>query len=79
MAPLCCPRTAGPGIRPRSRRHLDLIDDEGVDTLVADHGRGVPEEHHRLSFDATKPAPQGGEAFELTDFLVPCAQRAGGE
>ena len=27
---------------------LDLVDDEGIDALVADRGRGVPEEHHRL-------------------------------
>src|SRR5262249_27242029 len=57
-------------------RHLDLVDDEGVDALVADRGRGVPEEHHGLPFDAANAAPEGGEALELADFLVPRAERA---
>src|SRR5215831_13539725 len=56
--------------------HLDLVDDEGVDALVADRGRGVPEEHPRLPFDAAKPAPQSGEALELANFLIPRAERA---
>ena len=60
-------------------RHLDLVDDEGVDALVADRGRGVPEEHQRLAFDAAKPAPQGGAALELADLFVPGAERAEGE
>src|SRR5262249_50021181 len=47
--------------------------------LVADRGRRVPEEHQRLPFDAAKPAPQGGEAPELTHLLIPRAERAGGE
>ena len=60
-------------------RHLDLVDDEGIDALVADRGRGVPEEHHRLPSDSAKRAPQGGEALELTELLIPRAERAGGE
>jgi hypothetical protein len=60
-------------------RHLNLIDDEGIDALVADRGRGVPEEHHRFPFDPAKPAPQGGVALELGEFLVPSAERAGWE
>ena len=60
-------------------RHLDLVDDEGIDALVADRGRGVPEEHHRLPFDSAKPAPQGGEALELTELLIPRAERPGGK
>jgi hypothetical protein len=60
-------------------RHLDLIDDEGVDALVADGGRGVLEEHHRLPFNSAKPATQGGEALEFADLLIPRAERAGGE
>src|SRR5262249_44264361 len=68
-----------PGLGHRPARHLDLIDDEGVDALVADRGRGVPEEHHSLPFDAAKPAPQGSEALQLADFLIPHAERAGGE
>ena len=60
-------------------RHLDLIDEEGVDALVADRGRGVPEEHHRLPLDPAKSAPQGGEALELAELLVPRADRAAGE
>ena len=58
-------------------RHLDLVDDEGIDALVADRGRGVPEEHHRLPFDSAKPAPQGGEALELTELLIPRGSRRG--
>jgi hypothetical protein len=60
-------------------RHLDLIDDEGIDPLVADRGRGVPEEHHRVPFDPAKPALQGGKALELPEFLVSRAERAGWE
>jgi hypothetical protein len=29
--------------------------------------------------DSAKPAPQGGEALELTDLLIPGAERSGGE
>lgn len=37
---------------------------------------GVPEEHLRLQSDPARRAPQGGEALELTEFLVPRAERA---
>src|SRR5262249_17512668 len=60
-------------------RRLDLIDDEGIHTLIADCGRGVPEEHYRLQSDPAKPAPQGSEALELTDLLIPRAERAEGK
>jgi hypothetical protein len=60
-------------------RRLDLIDEEGVDALVADRGRSVPEKHHRLLSDPAKPAPQGSEARELPDLFIPRAERAGGE
>src|SRR5262249_36034466 len=60
-------------------RHLDLVDDEGIDALLADRPRGVPEEHPRLQSDAAKSAPQGGEALELTELLIPRAERAAGE
>ncbi len=60
-------------------RHLDLVDDEGIDALIADRGRGVPEEHHRLPSDSAKHGPQGGEALELTELLIPRAEGAGGK
>ena len=52
-------------------RHLDLINDEGIDARVADRGRSVPEEHHRLLSDSAKAAPHGGEALEPAELLIP--------
>src|SRR5262249_60071453 len=53
--------------------------EEGIDGVGADGGRGIPEEHLRLQLDPAKRAPQGGEALESAEFLVPCAERAGGK
>ena len=59
-------------------RRLDLIDNEGIDALIADRGRGVPEEHLRLPLDSANPAPQRGEALELATSSSR-AERAEGE
>ena len=55
------------------------IRDEGVDALVADRRRGVPEKHHRVPCEPANPAPQGGKALELAQLLIPCSDRAGGK
>jgi len=62
-----------------SAPELDLVDDEGIDSLIADRGRGVPEEHHRLHFDSAKHGSQGGEAIELAELLISRAEGAQGE
>jgi hypothetical protein len=62
-----------------SARHLDLVDDEGIDALVANRGRSVPEKHLRLPFDCAKSTPQGGEALEFSKFLIARAERTGGK
>ena len=62
-----------------SAPELDLVDDEGIDSLIADRGRGVPEEHHRLHFDSAKHGAQGGEAIELAELLISRAEGAQGE
>src|SRR5262245_23061011 len=59
----------------RPPRRLDLIDDEGIDALIADRGRRVPQEHPRLHHDSANPAAQRGESFELAAFLVARAER----
>src|SRR5262245_42206831 len=60
-------------------RRLDLIDHEGIDALIADRGRRVPEDHLRLHHDPANPVAQRGESFELAPFLVARAERAEGE
>jgi hypothetical protein len=60
-------------------RHLDLINDEGIDARVADRGRSVPEEHHRLLSDSAQRAPHGGEALEPAELLIPRPEGAEGE
>jgi hypothetical protein len=60
-------------------RHLNLVNQEGIDALVADHGRGIPEEHLRVQLDSAKRAPQGGGALELSELLIPRPEGAGGE
>jgi hypothetical protein len=60
-------------------RHLQLINDEGIDARVADRGRSVPEEHHRLLSGSAQRAPQGGEALELAEFLIPRPEGTEGE
>ena len=63
----------------RPTRRLDLIDDEGIDALIADRGRRVPQDHLRLHHDPANPAAQRGESFELAAFRVGRAERAEGE
>src|SRR5262249_53689912 len=63
----------------RPTRRLDLIDNEGIDALIADRGRRVPQDHLRLHHDSANPAAQRGESFELAAFLVARAERAEGE
>jgi hypothetical protein len=60
-------------------RHLNLIDEEGLDALVADRVRGVSEYHLRLPFDPSYSDPDGSEPLELMDLLIPCTERAGGK
>src|SRR5215470_5683577 len=56
-------------------RRLDLIDHEGIDALIADRGRRVPQDHLRLLHDSANPASQRGESFELAAFFVARAER----
>src|SRR5262249_37520725 len=46
----------------RPTRRLDLIDHEGIDPLIADRGRRVPQDHLRLPHDSANPAAQCGES-----------------
>src|SRR5262249_20633514 len=60
----------------RPTRLLDLIDNEGIDALIADRGRRVPQDHLRLGHHSANPAAQRGKSFELAAFLVASAERA---
>jgi hypothetical protein len=57
-----------------SPRRLDLIDNKGINALIADRGRCVPEEHLRLTNNPANCASQRGESLELSNFLVARAE-----